>query len=79
MHGTHVAGTVAGSTYGVAKAATVIAVRVANDQGVMSTVNLLGARDWIANQRLSTYDQECIHRGVIFPLNRNTASKRMTP
>ena len=49
--GTHVAGTVAGTTHGVAKATTVIAVRVANDQGVMSMFNLLGAWDWIADQK----------------------------
>lgn len=38
-HGTHVAGTIAGSTYGVAKAATVIAVKVfAGDEGTTADV-----------------------------------------
>ncbi|KAF3937148.1 Oryzin [Dactylella cylindrospora] len=32
-HGTHVAGTVAGKTYGVAKKANIVAVKVLNDEG----------------------------------------------
>ena len=50
-HGTHVAGTVAGTVLGVAKAATVIAVRVANDQGGMPSHIMVAAWDWIADQK----------------------------
>ncbi|KAG6846284.1 hypothetical protein H0H93_014866, partial [Arthromyces matolae] len=39
-HGTHCAGTAAGSRFGVAKRATVIAVKVLNDQG-------LAGMDWV--------------------------------
>lgn len=47
-HGTHVAGTIAGSTYGVAKKATVIAVKVfASSEGTTSDV--LAGFDWAVN------------------------------
>lgn len=47
-HGTHVAGTIAGSTYGVAKAATVIAVKVfLGDSG--TTADVLDGYDWAVN------------------------------
>lgn len=46
-HGTHVAGTIAGSTYGVAKAATLVPVRVldCNGSGLLSGV--VAGLDWI--------------------------------
>jgi len=46
-HGTHVSGTVAGTTYGVAKAATVVPVRVfdCGTSGLLSGV--ISALDWI--------------------------------
>lgn len=46
-HGTHVAGIVAGATYGVAKAATVVPVRVMNCAGQGTTSTLLAGIDWI--------------------------------
>lgn len=47
-HGTHVAGTIAGSTYGVAKAASIVPVRVldCNGSGFLSSV--IAGLDWIA-------------------------------
>lgn len=48
-HGTHVAGTVAGSRYGVAKAAIVHPVRVLNCEGAGSTSTVVAGLDWIAN------------------------------
>ena len=46
-HGTHVAGTVAGTAYGVAKQAKVVAVRVLNCQGSGSTSGVIAGVDWV--------------------------------
>ena len=46
-HGTHVAGTVAGSTYGFATEATVIPVRVLDCNGSGSTAGIVAGIDWI--------------------------------
>ena len=46
-HGTHVAGTVAGSTYGVAKAADIVAVRVLDDDGSGTTAGVVAGIDWV--------------------------------
>ncbi|WP_246669865.1 S8 family serine peptidase [Arthrobacter zhaoguopingii] len=47
-HGTHVAGTVAGTTYGVAKAATIIPVRVLDCAGSGYTSDVVAGLDWVA-------------------------------
>ena len=47
-HGTHVAGTVGGTEWGVAKGATLHAVRVLNCQGAGSNSTVIGGLDWIA-------------------------------
>ncbi len=46
-HGTHVAGTTAGTTYGVAKSATVVPVRVLGCDGSGSTSGIVTALDWV--------------------------------
>lgn len=46
-HGTHVAGIVAGTTYGVAKAATVVPVRVLDCLGAGTTSGIVAGLDWI--------------------------------
>ena len=46
-HGTHVAGTVAGSTYGVAKAAHLVSVRVLQCNGSGSLSGVIAGLDWI--------------------------------
>ena len=48
-HGTHVAGTVGGSEYGVAKAVSLIAVRVLNCQGSGSYSGIIAGVDWVKN------------------------------
>jgi subtilisin family serine protease len=46
-HGTHVAGTVGGSTYGVAKSVRLYAVRVLNCSGSGSTSGVVAGVDWV--------------------------------
>jgi subtilisin family serine protease len=46
-HGTHVAGTAAGSTYGVAKSATVISVRVLDCNGSGTWSGIVAGVDWV--------------------------------
>jgi subtilisin family serine protease len=46
-HGTHVAGTVAGARYGVAKKAKVVAVRVLDDAGAGTTARVIAGIDWV--------------------------------
>jgi subtilisin family serine protease len=46
-HGTHVAGTVGGTTYGVAKEVKLIGVRVLNCAGSGSTSTVLAGLDWV--------------------------------
>jgi subtilisin family serine protease len=48
-HGTHVAGTIAGKTYGVAKAATIIPVRVLDCSGSGFNSDVVAALDWVAS------------------------------
>jgi subtilisin family serine protease len=45
-HGTHVAGTLAGSTWGVAKATSVVAVKVLDCNGSGSTSGVIAGLDW---------------------------------
>ncbi|MFV0133840.1 S8 family peptidase [Streptomyces sp. HMX87] len=47
-HGTHVAGTVAGNAYGVAKKAKIVGVRVLNNQGSGTTAQVVAGIDWVA-------------------------------
>ncbi|WP_373315500.1 S8 family serine peptidase [Planosporangium mesophilum] len=46
-HGTHVAGTVGGSTYGVAKAVQLVAVRVLDCSGSGSYSQIIAGVDWV--------------------------------
>jgi subtilisin family serine protease len=46
-HGTHVAGTVAGTTYGVAKEARLVAVKVLNCQGSGTLAGVAAGIDWV--------------------------------
>ncbi|RZB15938.1 S8 family peptidase [Streptomyces sp. F001] len=47
-HGTHVAGTVAGNAYGVAKKARIVGVRVLNNSGSGTTAQVVAGIDWVA-------------------------------
>ncbi|MFN3596888.1 MAG: S8 family peptidase [Rubricoccaceae bacterium] len=47
-HGTHVAGTVGGGTWGVAKGVRLVAVRVLNCQGSGTNAGVIAGVDWVA-------------------------------
>ena len=51
-HGTHVAGTVGGSTYGVAKAVRLFAVRVLNCSGSGSNSGVIAGVNWVTANRI---------------------------
>ncbi|HEU4742553.1 MAG TPA: S8 family peptidase [Meiothermus sp.] len=51
-HGTHVAGTVGGSTYGVAKGVTLYAVRVLDCGGSGSTSGVIAGVDWVTRNHV---------------------------
>jgi subtilisin family serine protease len=46
-HGTHVAGTIGGSTYGVAKGVTIYGVRVLDDEGSGTDAGVIAGIDWV--------------------------------
>ena len=48
-HGTHVAGTVGGATYGVAKSARLVGVRVLDCNGSGTTSGVIAGIDWVTN------------------------------
>jgi len=49
-HGTHCSGTMAGTSYGIAKRATVIAVKVLGDNGSGTTADVIAGVNWVAAQ-----------------------------
>lgn len=51
-HGTHVAGTVGGTTYGVAKQVTIHPVRVLNCAGSGTNADVIAGVDWVKNNHL---------------------------
>ncbi|MCZ7556195.1 MAG: S8 family serine peptidase [Bacteroidia bacterium] len=53
-HGTHVAGTVGGSTVGVAKAVNLISVRVLDRRGSGTTSGVIDGVDWVASHHSGT-------------------------
>jgi subtilisin family serine protease len=52
-HGTHVSGTVGGSTYGVAKSALLRGVRVLDCTGNGSTSGVIAGVDWVRNNHIA--------------------------
>lgn len=65
-HGTHVAGTAAGTKYGVAKAAHVIAVRVLDDNGVGAVSDVIAAVNWVVAQARRTRRPSVINMSLHF-------------
>ena len=52
-HGTHVAGTVGGATYGVAKAVSLVAVRVLNCSGSGTWSGIIAGIDWVTGNHVA--------------------------
>lgn len=52
-HGTHVAGTIGGINYGVAKGAAIHALRVLDCSGDGNTSRIIQALDWVRNNRIN--------------------------
>jgi subtilisin family serine protease len=52
-HGTHVAGTIGGSTYGVAKGVRLFAVRVLRCNGSGTTSGVIAGVDWVTRNRVT--------------------------
>jgi subtilisin family serine protease len=53
-HGTHVAGTVGGATYGVAKGVSLVAVRVLNCSGSGTNSGVIAGIDWVTAHHTSS-------------------------
>ena len=69
-HGTHVAGTVGGTTYGVAKSVNLVAVRVLDCAGSGTTSGVIAGIDWVtANKRLPAAANMSLGGGVSAALN----------
>jgi len=59
-HGTHVAGTTGGNTWGVAKAVTLVPVRVLNCQGSGTTSGVIAGVDYVTQQKNSNPAQASV-------------------
>ena len=69
-HGTHVAGTVGGTVYGVAKKVQLVAVRVLDCAGSGTTSGVIAGIDWVtANKRLPAAANMSLGGGVSSALN----------
>ncbi|KAI1379661.1 subtilisin-like serine protease pepD [Hypoxylon crocopeplum] len=53
-HGTHVAGTIASNTYGIAKKATIVDVKVARSIGYSTVAHVIDGINWVVNNATGT-------------------------
>ena len=58
-HGTHVAGTIGGTTYGVAKGVTLRGVRVLDCAGSGTDADMIAGMDWVARTREARRSPTC--------------------
>lgn len=73
-HGTHVSGTVGGTTYGMAKDVKLVAVRVLNCQGSGTTSGVIAGIDWVtANRALPAVANMSLGGGFSSTLNAAVA------
>lgn len=59
-HGTHVAGTIGGTTWGIAKEVTLHSSRVLNDQGSGTTEQVIAGVDWVVGLKQSHPDWDIV-------------------
>lgn len=59
-HGTHVAGTIGGATYGVAKNVTIHPVKVLGDSGSGSWTAFIGGVNWVIDEHLANPGQRSV-------------------
>jgi subtilisin family serine protease len=81
-HGTHVAGTVAGATFGVAKKAKVVAVRVLDASGSGTTAQVVAGIDWVTRHAVKPAVANMSLGGAVNPALdtavRNSIAKGIT-
>lgn len=65
--GTHLGGTIAGSTYGVAKEARLVSVRILDCHGETAVVDWLRALEWVASQVVS---RSVVHMSTAIPAHK---------
>lgn len=68
-HGTHVAGTVGGATYGVAKDVTLVAVRVLDCNGQGTWSGIIAGIDWVTGHRRTTGKPAVANMSISGPAN----------
>ena len=56
-HGTHVAGTIGGKTYGVAKKASIVAVKVLRSNGSGTLSDVIKGVSWVAEQHKNNLEE----------------------
>jgi len=78
-HGTHVAGTIAGNNFGVARNATLVAVKVLDDGGSGSYSGIISGLDWILSQYKKTTKPTVINMSLGGPIYNplNTAVSKL--
>lgn len=70
-HGTHVATTIAGSTYGVAKKANIVAVRVLDNSGSGTTAGVIAGIDWVTSNHTACGGRQHVARRLRLHLARH--------
>jgi subtilisin family serine protease len=75
-HGTHVAGTLGGATYGVAPGASLIAMRILDCAGAGTTSGLVAAIDWAIDDHKTTPAVMNLSLGGAFSVSVNSAVDR---
>ena len=76
-HGTHVAGTIGGARYGVARAVTIVPVRVLNCAGSGTLSGVIAGIDWVISNHVSGPAVANLSLGSTFSATVNAAIARL--